>query len=124
VSASLPLLGSDKDGEVVAAARAIGRTLRADGRDWHSLVASIRTKPARTQPTDGHWSGLHWRSAAGFCQQHAEWLNAWEAQFIDSLLTRRYPLTAKQKACLENIRQKVLDLTNGCHAQGAAWGNT
>jgi len=68
----LPLLGSDKAGEVVAAARAIERTLRADGKDWHTLVASIRIAPGRAQPTGGHWSGLHWRSAAEFCQAHAQ----------------------------------------------------
>ena len=37
----LPLLSSDKDGEVVAAARAISRTLTAAGSDWHGLVAAM-----------------------------------------------------------------------------------
>ncbi len=120
----LPLLGSDKAGEVVAAARAIERTLRADGKDWHTLVASIRTAPARVPPAGGHWSELHWRSAAEFCQAHAQFLNGWEAGFVDNLLKRRYPPTDKQAACLENIRQKILDMTDGCRAPGAARTDT
>ncbi len=120
----LPLLGSNQNGEVVAAARAIERTLRADGKDWHTLVASIGTAPRRAQPASNHWSGLHWRSTAEFCAAHAQYLNGWEAGFVDSLLKRRYPPTDKQAACLENIRQKILDMTDGCRAPGAARANT
>lgn len=36
------LLGSDQDGEVVAAARMIVKTLKKDGKDLHSLVESIK----------------------------------------------------------------------------------
>jgi hypothetical protein len=41
----LPLLASEHDGEVVAAARAIGRTLAAAGLDWHALANAIQTLP-------------------------------------------------------------------------------
>ena len=37
----IPRLASDQDGEVVATARAIERTLRAAEADWHSLAAII-----------------------------------------------------------------------------------
>lgn len=37
----VPLLGSDKPGEVVAAANALKRTLHGAGFDFHSLVAAI-----------------------------------------------------------------------------------
>lgn len=37
----LPLLSSDQDGEVLGAARAIGRVLVATGVDWHALAALI-----------------------------------------------------------------------------------
>lgn len=37
----LPLLSSDKDGEVVAAARAVSRILREAKLDWHDLSATI-----------------------------------------------------------------------------------
>jgi hypothetical protein len=41
----LPLLTSEHDGEVVAAARAIGRILAAAGLDWHALANAIQTLP-------------------------------------------------------------------------------
>lgn len=41
----LPRLASEHDGEVVATARAIGRTLAAVGLDWHTLAAAIQASP-------------------------------------------------------------------------------
>jgi hypothetical protein len=50
----IPLLGSNRDGEVLAAARAIGRKLEADGRDWHWLAAlicgGVPLTPTRRRP--------------------------------------------------------------------------
>lgn len=54
----LPLLASDHDGEVVATARAIGRTLVAAGLDWHALAAAL-TQPA-SEPSV---NGFDWRAA-------------------------------------------------------------
>ncbi len=60
----IPLLGSDRDGEALGAARAIGRKLAAVGLDLHDLAAVIagaapaavdvvdpRPSPARTRRT-------------------------------------------------------------------------
>jgi hypothetical protein len=41
----LLLLSSDSDGEVLAAARAIGRKLKAEGHDWYWLADQFVTKP-------------------------------------------------------------------------------
>ena len=41
VAALIPRLASDKDGEVVATARAIGRQLNKAGSDWHDLAARL-----------------------------------------------------------------------------------
>lgn len=41
----LPRLASDMEGEVVATVRAIGRTLRASGCDWHDVAAKVQAKP-------------------------------------------------------------------------------
>ena len=35
------MLSSDNDGEVVSAARAIDRKLKADGKDWHWLASKL-----------------------------------------------------------------------------------
>ena len=40
----IPLLGSGNDGEALGAARAIDRTLRSAGLDFHALAASIRPR--------------------------------------------------------------------------------
>lgn len=56
------LLSSPQDGEVVAAARAIGRALKADGKDWHWLAdrldivsrpdpENVRYEPPRRERT-------------------------------------------------------------------------
>ena len=37
----LPLLASDKGGEVIATAAAVGRTLAAAGADWHDLADHV-----------------------------------------------------------------------------------
>ena len=60
----IPLLASDKDGEVVAAARAIERALGAVGKDHHDLTALLVGRqsgwtPGRwrqTSPTTGTFS--------------------------------------------------------------------
>jgi hypothetical protein len=41
----IPLLSSDKDGEVLAATRAIERTLKSAGLDLHALAAAIGDPP-------------------------------------------------------------------------------
>jgi hypothetical protein len=53
----IPLLSSDHDGEVIATARAIGRTLQGAGLDFHSLVEALSIHkptyappPARKEP--------------------------------------------------------------------------
>jgi hypothetical protein len=38
---SIPLLGSDKDGEVLAAAHAIGRVLKGANVSWFDFASSI-----------------------------------------------------------------------------------
>ena len=46
------LLGSDVDGEALNAARALGRTLQRNGKDFHDLAAliTIQGTPAPQQP--------------------------------------------------------------------------
>jgi len=44
---AVALLGSPQDGEVVAAARAIGRTLESAGLDWHGFAALVAAEAAR-----------------------------------------------------------------------------
>jgi hypothetical protein len=107
ISQLVLLLSSPIDGEVVAAARAIGRVLTAESCDWHDLARGIRAAPAPASDAN-HWSGWHWCSAAEWCARHSEYLNEWEQDFIDNILGWRRSPTQKQLDCLESIRQRIL----------------
>ena len=50
----IPRLASNHDGEVVATARAIERTLKAGKEDWHSLVSALNgiEAPQRALPEE------------------------------------------------------------------------
>jgi hypothetical protein len=48
----IKLLGSNRDGEVVATARAIQRVLKADGRDLHSLADTVARNGARLSESE------------------------------------------------------------------------
>jgi len=41
----IPRLGTDSDAEAIATIRAIQRTLKSNGSDWHDLAAVIKAKP-------------------------------------------------------------------------------
>jgi hypothetical protein len=77
------MLGSDRDGEVLSAARALGRTLRSINADFHDLAAAIeREAPSANHGPSDHRTMAHWilRSGArlseterGFVHQMANW---------------------------------------------------
>ena len=46
----IPMLSSTNDGEALAAVRAIGRKLKAAGRDWHWLAVEVAQLGAVTAP--------------------------------------------------------------------------
>lgn len=46
----LLMLSSDQDGEVVAAARAVGRCLREAGHDWHWFASRFETSTPEPEP--------------------------------------------------------------------------
>lgn len=57
----IPMLSSPMDGEVVAAARAIEKSLKGAGLDWHDLVNAIsfnanpsKAKPSKAWADTGH----------------------------------------------------------------------
>src|SRR5207249_4463121 len=65
----LRLLASDKDGEVVAAARAITKLLKKEGKDWHHLADKLGGKAAASSSSsssngsaraEGFWDNYVW----------------------------------------------------------------
>ncbi|MCA1365830.1 hypothetical protein I6F15_00180 [Bradyrhizobium sp. BRP14] len=54
-------LSSDQDGEVVAAARALGKALRKAGHDWHWLAALVDGEPQQQQQgIEDHQVAAEW----------------------------------------------------------------
>jgi hypothetical protein len=95
VSKLIPRLASDHDGEIVATARAIGRVLKAAGRDWHDLANAIQ--PIATDR----------RSLARFCASHQHSLSARELNFIISIARQNRELTGKQEKWLRDIASRL-----------------
>jgi hypothetical protein len=104
----IPRLGSPHDGEVVATARAIERTLKSQKLDWHDVAEAV------TAPPPTRWEYKPPRSESDVARQMREWLevisrgtwlNDWTRSFIANILTRQSldSLSAKQRTCAQNI---------------------
>lgn len=127
------LLSSDKDGEVVAAARAISNLLQKENKTWHDLAEKITGKavtvpkaksppqqPRPSQPKPGPHSyakhGAEHQYTGGekryttddetFRKLLKAKLNEWEREFVTSVYyqwKRRRSISEKQKSVLERI---------------------
>jgi hypothetical protein len=111
----LLMLSSERDGEVVNAARLIGSTLQNAGHDWHDLAGALVDPAARSQPKprpaprdDHHNSGsIDWREARDFCLQHRNLLRGRELEFVTDLTHWRGSLTEKQASWLTAIHRRL-----------------
>ena len=112
----IPLLSSDKDGEVFGAARAIGRTLHSAGLDWHDLAGAVTERQPlaalilRSEQAPGQWHTLspHQRIAWLDHLLASDGLSPWERKFCASvracLSTRpRAEQSPKQRAILDRL---------------------
>jgi hypothetical protein len=95
------LLASNSDGEVVAAARALGRTLASVGEDFHSLADSIERSTPATHHECDHRSMARWLLDSGAR------LSAKEESFVYSMSTRLGSLSERQEAWLRDIFERV-----------------
>ena len=87
----IPRLASEHDGEVVATVRAIARTLKAAGQDFHDLanaiehepeVAVIYLDPETDEPST-------WHELARWCRDHDDGrLAAKERRFVKDMVAR------------------------------------
>jgi hypothetical protein len=96
------MLSSTNDGEVVAAARAIERTLRDNALDIHDLADMLASdKGASAAALEdayraGYRDGSHaadveddtlsWREVAKFCQARAQQLRRREREFVEHMV--------------------------------------
>jgi hypothetical protein len=116
IKKSLLLLGSDKPGEVLAAAAALCRVLRATGQDLHDLVRALNGRVVyrdkiveKTKVVYPKVEELSPREIAQLClDRGASRLNDRERQFLVDMSHRYSPPTAKQEAWLFAIHDKLL----------------
>jgi hypothetical protein len=102
----LRLLGSDKPGEVVAAAAAIGRALKSNGRDWHDLARACARPEAGAPLRSVRPAPTSFGDIARFCRDHDRGrLSDAERQFVLDMVGRGFHRAAssKQMAWLEAI---------------------
>ena len=96
------LLASNSDGEVVAAARALGRTLASAGEDFHTLADIIeRSAPATTLHALDHRSIARWLLDSGAR------LSAKESSFLYSMSTRFGSPSERQETWLRDLYERV-----------------
>lgn len=107
----LLMLSSGSDGETLAAVRAIDRTLRTAGADWHDLTGLLATPAPRPQTNpprdDDSNNSSDWRAARAFCEKRSNFLSAREKEFIADLKYWRGELTQKQRAWLTAIYERL-----------------
>ena len=117
----LPRLASSHDAEVVATARAIERTLKASGQDWHDLAREIETpvpaeiphharRPRRERtPRTAPMSPEALRLLRAGLALDA--FTAWERSFVDTVLTasrrRGWHPTKKQTDVIARLVSKT-----------------
>jgi hypothetical protein len=106
----LLMLSSDQPGEVVAAANAIGRALRASGSDWHDLVANLGSAPSKVQsasPDRSQYDIDDWHALRDFCLEHRRLLRERELDFLTDLGDWQGRLTPKQTEWLRGIYARL-----------------
>lgn len=113
----IPLLSSDKDGEVVATARAIERMLRGIGLDLHALAAALAAEPevkvvvVYRDPPKKAAEPDTWAALATWCRENAHrGLSTKERLFVCDMAHRLIcdgEPTEKQAAWLRAIYAKL-----------------
>src|SRR4051812_42530203 len=84
----IPRLASNHDGEVVATVRAIARTLKSSGLDFHDLAGALEHEP-ETRVIYRDWAPscpATWHELALWCAGHDEGhLKQHERDFVDDM---------------------------------------
>jgi hypothetical protein len=97
----LGLLGSNHDGEALAAGRKAHELVRGAGMTWGDLL-----RPALPAPAEMPAWGMTDRQKLDLCGEHWDDLGDWGRDFISSLtsrLNRGRGLTDKQRAALDRL---------------------
>lgn len=113
LSKLIPRLATDHDGEVVATVRAIQRTLKAAGLDFHDLASALAkpTRPTWAEEDPASTKAATWQETARWCASRLKRLNPREAEFVCNMQhrasTSAAALSPKQAAWLDTIAAKL-----------------
>ena len=89
---AVALLGSPQDGEVIAAVRAIGRTLETAGMDWHGFADLVAGEAARQAAPAFSFAGSSPR----------------QARKLMGHLARQPATTIRDRVHLEAMRERLM----------------
>lgn len=107
VAKLIPRLASDHDGEVVATARALDRTLRTAGLDFHAIADVVERGPGGAY-RDCERDFFSWAVTANWCRHHGGGrLSLKEHAFVCDMARSVREPTEKQRAWLEAIVRKL-----------------
>jgi hypothetical protein len=110
----IPRLGTTYEAEAIATIRAIDRTLKGAGFDWHDLAnaaaahfsARIRQALQHLEPD----SASDWADLARWCSDHENgWLTSRERDFVSGMISwcRWRDPTERQAAWLADIADRL-----------------
>jgi hypothetical protein len=94
-------LGSDHDGEVVAAGRTADRMVRDAGLTWPDVVQPRLPTPPPDPVPFGDVGEIK------FCLRRWHALSGWERDFLVSIRDQRRPLSTRQRNTLARIVDKL-----------------
>ena len=103
LAAVLGMLGSDHDGEALAAALQAERMRRDAGWTWPELLLSPAPPPPLLPPHHGQTIA----DAIRLVLNRSDLLTDWEFEFVESISRASYPLREKQLAILERLVDKI-----------------
>jgi hypothetical protein len=98
------MLGSQHDGEVVAAARQAEKLRKALGLSWSDLLVSPAQSTPHGRPTPHDIRD--WRRACQLCLTRVDILSHWEVTFLTSLSRYRGPPSARQMDVLRPLVER------------------
>jgi hypothetical protein len=94
------LLGSDHDGEALAAARQAEKLRKKVGLTWDELLVPSPRPRSRDPPPEDL---TDWRWACHFCLEHYHSLTSWELDFVATVARYTKPPSAKQRIILRRL---------------------
>lgn len=105
----IPRLASDKDGEVIATARAIGRQLARAGADWHDLAQRLTAAPEALEDAGPHVFS-DYRAAVRWILEHdAGELTERDRDFCRDMarILTRWPPRPKQARWIRGLVERL-----------------